>query len=328
MRPRRKDRHLPPCVYLRSGTYWLVRGGQWERLGRDLPTALQAYGKAYTRPQGAMPALITAALAAHRKKKQIAQSTWDQYQIAAKKLEDILAEFSPDQVTQRDIVQIKLALADTPNMANRCLTVLRITFDYALDMLLISSNPAVGVKRLDEKKRDRLLSHAELAAVRAVAPARLAVLLDLMYLTGQRVKDVLLIKRTDLREDGIYFKQQKTGKQLVVQWSPELREVVDRAKGLYGNVKAFTLLHGRTGKAPDYRTTRDQWTLACKRAGVSGAQLRDLRAMSLTHAEQQGFNPTALAGHTSEAMTRRYLRGKEAKVVQGPSFGRTSKKAS
>lgn len=324
MRPRRKDRHLPPCVYHKHGAYWLVRGGKWERLARDLPSALQAYGKAYSRPQGAMPALIKTALDARRK--GLAKATWEQYQVASRKLAEIFAEFSPEQVTQRDIVQVKLALSDTPNMANRCLTVLRIAFEYAVEMQIIANNPAVGVRRLKERERDRLLSHPELAAVRAVAPPRLAVLLDLMYLTGQRVKDVLAIKRADIRDDGIYFKQQKTGKQLLVQWTPELREAVDSAKGLYGNVKAFTLLHGRTGKAPDYRTTKDQWDKACKLAGISNAQLRDLRAMSLTNADQQGINSTALAGHTSEAMTRRYLRSKEAKLVQGPSFRQLSKK--
>jgi integrase len=328
MRPRKKDRHLPPCVYLKHGAYWLVRGGKWEKLGRDLPSALQAYGKAYARPQGAMPALIRAGLEAHRKTKKLATATWDQYQVAARKLIDILAEFSPEQVTQRDLIQIKLALADTPNMANRCITVLRIVFDYALDIQIIANNPAVGVKRFREHKRDRLISDAEFTAVRSVAPPRLAILLDLMYLTGQRVVDVLRIRRTDIRDEGIYFRQQKTDEQLVVGWTPELHEAVERAKSLYGNVKAFTLLHGRTGKAPDYRTTKDQWDKACKATGVSNAQLRDLRAMSGTAADDQGLNATKLLGHKSETMTQRYLRNRRAKVVQGPSFRQVSKKAS
>lgn len=61
---------------------------------------------------------------------------------------------------------------------------------------------------------------------------------------------------------------------------------------------------------------------ACEAASVPNAQMRDLRAMSLTSAEDEGKNPTALAGHSSEAMTKRYLRGKKVAKVDGPSFKR------
>ena len=118
------------------------------------------------------------------------------------------------------------------------------------------------------------------------------------------------------------FEQRKTGARLTVRWSPELRAVVERAKGLHGNVRALTLLHARRGKAVDYRTTRDQWERACEAAGVTDAHLHDLRAYALTRAKQQGLDATALAGHTSAAMTRRYLRDREIPLVDGPSIGR------
>lgn len=47
---------------------------------------------------------------------------------------------------------------------------------------------------------------------------------------------------------------------------------------------------------------------------------RDLRAMAGTAAKAQGKNPTALLGHTSAAMTARYLRDKEVSVVDGPTI--------
>lgn len=56
-------------------------------------------------------------------------------------------------------------------------------------------------------------------------------------------------------------------------------------------------------------------------AGVEDAHLHDLRAMALTAAEAQGKNPTALAGHTSPAQTKRYLRNRSEPVVESPSFG-------
>lgn len=326
MRPRKKDRHLPPCVYQRHGSYWLVRGGKWTKLGRDLPSALQAYGKAYSRPNGTMPALIDQALEARRK--TLKPNTWAQYQICARRLSEMLVEYSPDQVTQRDVVQIRMSMAATPNMANRYLTVLRIVFDYALELQLVDTNPAIGVKRLAEAQRDRLLSLDEYKRIYEHADPRLQVIMDLCYLTGQRIGDVLGIRYADISEDGISFRQGKTGARLLVGWSPELRAVVDRAKALHGNVRAFTLLHTRRGKAPSYKRIHEQWDAAVQASGVPNAHLHDLRAMSATAADAAGINATALLGHTSPAMTRRYLRSKQTPVVQGPSFGHSSKKAS
>jgi integrase len=273
-----------------------------------------------------MPALIEQALQARRD--AIKPATWTQYQTAARKLSSILVEFSPEQVTQRDIVQIRMAMAKTPNMANRCLTVLRVVFDYALEMQRIESNPVIGIKRFSERQRDRLLSPDEYRRIYEHADPRLQVTMDLCYLTGQRISDVLGIRYTDLTDDGIAFKQAKTGSRLLVGWSPELRAVVDRAKSLHGNVRAFTLLHTRRGTAPAYQTVRDQWRDAVEASGVTNANLHDLRAMSATAAEAAGINATALLGHTSPSMTRRYLRSKQTPVVHGPSFRQASKKAS
>ncbi|HYG58850.1 MAG TPA: tyrosine-type recombinase/integrase, partial [Symbiobacteriaceae bacterium] len=128
---------------------------------------------------------------------------------------------------------------------------------------------------------------------------------------------------SDISDDGIYFRQKKTGARLLVQWSPALRQTVESAKALHGNVRALTLLHNRKGKAPDYRTTKQQWDAACEAAGVSDANLHDLRAMSGTAAEDQGLDPTKLLGHTSPNQTKRYLRAKKIPVVSGPSFGQS-----
>lgn len=321
MRPRKRDRHLPACVYQRRGAYYLVQRGRWIPLGRDLAAALAEYAR-HRRPEptGAMQRLIIDALDAKRPK--LADSTWAQYQIVARRLSEILAEFEPHQVLPRHIAEIRHAMAATPNMGNRALTVLRIVFDYALERGLVDANPAIGIRRSPEVKRTRLLTDAELDAIREHAVPRLRVIIDLLALTGQRVGDVLAIRYSDLTETGVSFVQQKTGARLTVRWSPELRDAVERAKGLHGNVRAMTLLHARRGKAVDYRTTRDQWERACEAAGVTDAHLHDLRAYALTRARQQGLDATALAGHTSAAMTRRYLRDREIPVVDGPSIGR------
>lgn len=316
MRPRKTDRHLPSCVYQKHGAYWLVKAGKWHRLGPDLATALAEYARRQQHPTGGMAELIEEALPGILKGR--AESTQQQYKVAARKLQSIFAEFAPHQVEPRHVAKMRRALADTPNMANRTLTVLRMIFSYAVEEQIISANPCAGIKRLEEATRDRLVDPAEFAQIRACASKRLAAMMDIAYLTGQRLMDVVTIHRADLTDQGIRFKQGKTGAKLTVRWTPQLREAVERAKALGGKINALTLFHGKHGTAPAYGTVRDEWQRACAKAGVADTTMRDIRAMSATHARQQGKDATALLGHTSPQMTKRYLRDRETPVVEGP----------
>lgn len=323
-RPRKKDRHLPKCVYPKHGAYWHVKGGKWTRLPAQGPStlkaAMEAYAAIFETPKGGMPSLIDEALV--HIKRSVKPSTAKQYDIAAKKLKKQLVEFAAEQVMPKHIAQLKISMAGTPNMANRCLSVLRLVFNYALEQQLIQSNPAVGIKPHKEKKRERLITAAEYGEIYAKAGPRLQVIMELLIHTGQRITAVLRIHRADLVEEGIRFPQHKTDAKRIVRWTPELRAVVERAKTLNQNIRALTLLHNRRGKVPDYRTVRDQWENACTEAGVLDAHLHDLRALAATEAKKQGKNPTALLGHSSEAQTSRYLRSREEPVVDGPSFRR------
>lgn len=313
MRPRKHNRHLPPCVYLRHGAYYLVRRGQWTRLAADLPTALREYARLYAQPVGGMVALIEEALPELIEGK--APNTGKLYTLAARKLQEILAEFSPEQVTPKVVAQMRRGLADTPVMANKCLLVLKMVFQWALENGQADSNPVVGVRKYGERKRTRRVTLQEFRLIREHAPERLRVVMDLCYLTGQRIGDVLKIERSHLLDSGIYVKQQKTGAELVVAWSPELRAAVDAAKAQHGKIARMRLVQWK------YRTIHEDWTKAVQAAGVEHCTLHDLRAMSATETNRQGGSAKGLLGHTDERMTRRYLRDTEAPVVQGPSIG-------
>jgi integrase len=221
-RPRKKDRHLPRCVYLKHNAYWLVRKGKWHRLGDDLHAALTAYAAIYETPKGGTAELIEEAFLAI--KPNLKASTVKQYAQAAGKLKKMLAEFSPEQVQPVHAARIKKAMAKTPNMANRVLSFARQVFDYALEEERVTINPFVGIRRHQEAKRTRLVTAEEFAAIYAKAGPRLQVVLELLRLTGQRITAVLRIRRSDLVEDGIRFPHHKTDTKRIVKWTPELRE--------------------------------------------------------------------------------------------------------
>jgi integrase len=301
-----------------------VKAGKWTRIGVSLQEALVAYAAMQASPEGSMPGLIDEALLQIRR--TIKPSTARQYAQAAKTLKRKFVQFAPQQVQGKHVAQLKKDMAATPNMANRCLSLLRQVFDYALEQQLIDSNPAVGIKRHKEAKRDKLISTEEYGAIYGHAGPRLQVIMDLCIRTGQRISDILKIRRADLLEDeGIRFEQMKTGAKRIVPWTPELRSVVARAKGLHGNLMALTLLHNRKGKAPDYSTIKIQWDKARKAGGVPDATLHDLRAVAATAARRQGKDATALLGHTNPAQTERYLRDREEVIAEGPSFRQSNR---
>lgn len=326
-RPRKSDKHLPPCVYEKHGAYYYVKAGKWTRLAADLSAALAEYARRFDNPRGGMPELVEKVLT-HISPK-LSKNTVDQYKIAAARIKETFAEFAPDQIRPKHVAALKMDMANTPNMANRVLSFLKTVFAYAVEWQLVDSNPCVGIRRHSEGKRQRYITDEEYAAIYAKANPRMQVIMDLLYLTGQRVGDVVAIKRADINEDGIAFDQQKTGAKLLVRWTPELREAIARANSLNGNVLAPTLFRTRShGKgAPSYGATRDQWNEAVTAAKVKDAHIHDLRAKSLTDAKRQGKDAQMLAGHSSPAMTDRYIRLREVPVVDGPTFSRQAKKS-
>jgi integrase len=313
--------HPVPCVYFKHGAYWYVKRGKWERIGTTLEDALAEYGRRQAAAkEGKLPLLIESTFQHHCKAEPLAAATKAQYRIAADVLKRRFKAFDdPRQVKARHVAKIKVDGAETPNMTNRIVSLLRTMFGYWLEWGKADDNPCVGVKRYREAKRKRLISMEEWSAIYEHAGPRLRVIMKLAFLTGQRITDVLKIHRRQLTDDGIAFRQQKTDKPLIVAWSPDLKTAVGEARALHG-IPALWLFVGRKGKHADYRTVLLQWHNACQAAKVEDALPNDQRAQSLTNAKRQGKNPTKLAGHATEAMTDRYLRDRDAELVEGPSL--------
>jgi integrase len=311
---------LPPCVYWKNGAFHLVKRSKWTRLGKDRRTALMAHARLTAPAEGAMAKLIDEAMVEILGR--VKKSTGKQYKTAAKQLKKQLHEFEPAQVTMADVAQVKRNYKGHPRAGNQALSVLRMVFDYAVENLYCTNNPAIGVKLYPVGKRDRLILWGEFHAIRGHATPMLQCFMDLLVTTGQRPNDVLHIKRTDLTDKGIFFKQGKTGAKLTVKWTPDMNKAVERAKSLPG-VASLNLFRNRRGAVPSYQSVFEAWQKACAAAGVEDAQLRDLRALAGTEAKRQGKNPQALLAHASEHMTKRYLRDRETPEVEAPTIRRT-----
>jgi len=321
MRPRKQDRHLPACLYLKHGSYWLVKKGKWHNLGSDYSEALQEYAKRQAQPiikKDGMPELIDKVLEVHLKK--VAKSTASAYQYIGERLKDMLAEFEPRQVKPKHIAAIKIKLADTPAMCNRFLTLLYIVFSYALEWELVEQNPCIGVRKHKEHSRTRYVTHDELNALLNHLSEPMQNLFTLVYLTGQRIGDVLKLHESNITENGITFVQQKTGAKLLIKLTPDISQVL-------ANIQPSAqgrLFYLKNGRALSYQMAYNAYDKARKSAGISNIIIHDLRAKSLTDANDEGKSAQNLDGHKNASTTRIYLRGRKPIEANAPTLPKKS----
>lgn len=149
-------------------------------------------------------------------------------------------------------------------------------------------------------------------ALKAVAGERLRVAIDLAVSTGQRRGDLLALRRDQLTDQGIVFRQSKTGAGVLIEWSEDLRAIADRAKALAPQVPAEYLIRTRRGKpysAAGFSAIWQRVMAKHVRAGGQRFSFHDLRSVS-ADAATSAEEAQARLGHANVATTKRhYLRG-------------------
>jgi integrase len=202
-----------------------------------------------------------------------------------------------------------------PHRANRAAAVLSRLFTLAMKWRMRADNPVKGLARNPETKRKRYLTRDELARLtRALAehPSQeMANAFRLLLLTGAR-KGEVLSARWDQFDFGrnVWIKPGHTTKQRTEHEVP----LGDAALALLRNVRkaaadeAVYLFpsHGTSGHLAEVKKA---WRTICKRAGINGLRVHDLRHSHAAFLASAGFSlPTigALLGHTQPSTTHRY----------------------
>ena len=123
---------------------------------------------------------------------------------------------------------------------NREIAVLSAIFNRAREWgYTRAANPCAGVRRNAERGTRPGQVHHRRGVSADFYTAADAVLRDAMalaYYTGQRVSDVLKIRRTDIRDGALWIKQGKTSKTLRIAVEGELRRTIEEitARGVVG----------------------------------------------------------------------------------------------
>lgn len=169
-------------------------------------------------------------------------------------------------------------------------------------------NPAAGLQfRNAEKPRQRYVTDKELTTLITTAKPRLKLLLRFAYITGMRQADVLTLKLTAAREEGIWYIDQKTQGEHLIDWTDELRGIWREAAGMrIGAQPVFLAKGGGAYTSSGFRSTFG--TLRDK-AGLPDITFHDLRRKAGSDADDDQHAQNLL-GHADSKVTRRHYRAK------------------
>ncbi len=245
---------------------------------------------------------------------ELAPGTRAEYQRNYEVISTAFCDFRVDEVRARDVRDFLAQWADAPTMRHHLKARLSTFFSWAVIDGLCDLNPCREVKLPSPPKRETQFSDAAYHAIRDRLSPMLQCLMDLCYLTAQRVTDIRLLRWDQVTEDGIRFQPSKTlrssGVRVTVPLTPPIRAVLECSRTL-GRIKGLHVLHTGSGAAYTKTGLISAWVRARKAVGLSGLTWKDLRAKALTDAERGGHALEELrktAAHTTVTTTEGYLR--------------------
>lgn len=218
----------PPGVHAKHGAWYLVRKNKWHRLCR-VDEGEAALYLALAKISEARPETLRQIFPLYLAWAEIKPATRHDYtRIINGILTFKFGHMHPDDLTASDVGQFleERKRQDAAVAGNRERAVLSAVYEFCLRHGYARANPCRGVARNTETPRRRYVTTEELQAAVDRAPKHTALLLAFAYGTAMRMTDIVALRRTDVRDDGIHWVESKTGKSNFLPWSPWLRGVV------------------------------------------------------------------------------------------------------
>lgn len=221
-------------------------------------------------------------------------------------------------ITVHEIEALHQSRASTPYRANRTLALLSTAFGLAVRWGWRLDNPAKGIQRFHEEKRERYLTPDQLAnlidLLRNHPNRRSAKATLLLAMTGARRREVLAAEWSQFNlSSGVWTKPSSHTKQKKVHRVPLsgparllLAEMRDEADALA--IRSPYLFPGDADGKP-LQDIKRFWQAVCSEAELEGFRLHDLRhqfASILASSGQSLAIVGRLLGHTQPATTARY----------------------
>lgn len=227
-------------------------------------------------------------------------------------------------IGRRELDNLHQSLKAYPYQANRLLALLSKMFSLAVAWSWRLDNPAKGIGRFAEGRRDRWLSTDELGslskALQTYPDERVRNALKLLILTGARRGEVLSatwdqfdLERAVWTKPSHHTKQNKTehvplsgAARLLVS---EMRAKLVKTLGDEAKLKDFPFPFPGDKAGKPLKELNGAWQKICATAGLEDVRMHDLRHTYASHLVSGGHSlPLVgrLLGHTQASTTQRY----------------------
>jgi integrase len=281
-----------------------------------------------------------------------------------KRILTVLGEHRLAEIKQSDIALFHESLRPTPYQANRALALLSAIFNYGIKHKWgIVENPAKGITKFKEEKRERWLTVEEIQKFREALDKyrdqSAANVLRLLLLTGSRASEALKAtwEEFDLQR-GVWTKPSHHTKQDKREHVPLSAQASKLLEDMAPENAAGPLFPGRAlkGKSRTARVSlKRPWVAACRAAGlveeylIDGkrkgkdgelvklkryrptVRVHDLRHNFASHLASNGVSLQVvgkLLGHTQASTTMRYAHLQDAPLRDAANqFGRIFEQA-
>lgn len=241
-----------------------------------------------------------------------------------------------DKLTRLQVGRLHSSLTNTPFQANRVLAVVGSMYAFAgrAGIMPEGTNPARGIDKFKESRRERFLTSEELErlgsaireaettgipwavdeskptakhvpkAVRSTKIAVSAAALRLLLFTGCRLREILHLRweDVDMERGCLFLPDSKSGRKTVILNAPALTVL-----NALERVSPY-VVPGDDPKEPRHDLKRP-WDAVTKRAGLTGIRLHDLRHTYASFGASGGLGLPIigrLLGHAQAATTARY----------------------
>ena len=216
-------------------------------------------------------------------------------------------------VSRQGIAKLHASLKPTPYLANRVLALLSKMFSLAIEWHWVDHNPAQGIPRFHEDRRERWLQPEELQrfveALNGYHNQNVADAFRLLLLTGSRKSEVLTAEWSmfDLQQ-GLWTKPSSHTKEKQIEHIPLSVQAVELLTRMKEQSDGICFLFPGLNGQP--RTTlRVGWSKICKAAGLNDVRVHDLRHSYASYLVSSGVSlhiVGKLLGHTQPQTTQRY----------------------
>lgn len=321
-RRRTRDKHLPQRVYLDSGTHWFrPKVGKPVNLGKDFADAMTRYAALVSatwsgRTLGDVIDRYRIEVLPQKRSEQ----TRDNEGAALTRLKAWGGHLHPDLITQQQLYQYidrrrkvdrkTKQLVPAPEAARHEIALLGHVFKKSIRWGVSSGNPVRGMEKTGRKPKRPPVPLPQVEAVKAIATERMRLAIDLAVCMGPRRGNLLSLTRENLKSDGIEFLNTKGQRLQFIEWSDDLRAIVEAMKALKPEIgPGKYLLRSRTGKRYTDAGFSANWQRLMKKHVEAGGQhftFHDLRSVSADEGTLEEARDRL--GHASAETTQRYYR--------------------